>query len=292
VLLSTRDHGRIDKQFPLLSKFNYVVALVPLADGKELLVDATEPLLPCGVLPERCLNQTGRLIPADKNAEGRWVDLAPTLRHVRFRQIALTLDAQGGLKGKAHEERGGYSAADGRETLAAEGEKKFLAGVANRHEGWTVAKLALGQVEDVSKPLTLDYEFSQPAEDNATAGTFYLSPLQHFSSEQNPFRRESRSYAVDMGVPEEETVMVVLTLPTGYELAEVPKPAVVDLPNGGGRFIYSVTASTPGLVQLTSRLSLRNTVYPAEQYAGLRELYRIMLARHSEKLIIQKKSGS
>jgi hypothetical protein len=78
----------------LLSKFNYVVALVPLPGGQELLVDATEPLLPCGVLPERCLNRVGRLIPAEKDAEGRWVDLAPTQRHVRYQQVALVLDAR------------------------------------------------------------------------------------------------------------------------------------------------------------------------------------------------------
>ena len=33
LLLSTRDHGRVNKEFPLLERFNYVVALVPLAGG-------------------------------------------------------------------------------------------------------------------------------------------------------------------------------------------------------------------------------------------------------------------
>ena len=43
----------MNQSLPLLDGFNYVVALVPLADGTDLLVDATEPLLPCGVLPPR-----------------------------------------------------------------------------------------------------------------------------------------------------------------------------------------------------------------------------------------------
>jgi len=108
VLLSTRDHGRINPEYPLLERFNYVVALVPLADGKDLLVDATNPLLPCGVLPKRCLNKSGRLI-AKKEADGRWVDLAPAQRHVRYRQVALMLDAQGGLTGNVHEEQSGLA---------------------------------------------------------------------------------------------------------------------------------------------------------------------------------------
>jgi hypothetical protein len=291
VLLSTRNHGRVDQQFPLLSKFNYVVALVPLAGGKELLVDATEPLLPCGVLPERCLNRVGRLIPAEKDAEGRWVDLTPTQRHVRYQQVALVLDAQGGLTGKVHEEHGGYAGADIRAELATAGEKKYLASLLQRHDNWTVPKLVVGQAEAADKPLILDYEFSQPATDPSAAGTLYLSPLGEFSAPENPFRQEARLFNVDFGAAQDETIMVNLTLPTGYELAEIPKPAVVDLPDGGGRFLYGLTASPGGTVQITSRLSLRKTVYEADQYANLRELYRLMLAKQREKLIIQKKAG-
>ena len=290
LLLSTRDHGRISKEFPLLERFNYVVALVALADGKDLLVDATEPLLPCGVLPERCLNQTGRLITKNA-AEGRWVDLTPTQRHVHYQQVALTLDTQGGLTGTAHEEYGGYAGADARETLATQGEKKYLAEVRQRHEAWAMPKLNVGQVENVDNPLALDYEFSQAAGATPGAGPFYLSPLMEFGARQNPFRRESRSFAVDFGVPQEEIVIVTLKLPADYELAEVPKPTVVDLPDGGGRFLYSVATVGASTVQLTSRLNLRQTVYAAGQYANLRELYRLLLAHQSEKLIIQKKAG-
>jgi hypothetical protein len=52
-----------------------------------------------------------------------------------------------------------------------------------------------------------------------------------------------------------------------------------------------VSTTSPGVVQLVSRLSFANAVYPAEEYANLRELYRLMLARHSEKLVIQKAKG-
>ena len=289
VLLSTRSHGRVNQTLPLLERFNYVVALVPLADGKDLLVDATEPLLPCGVLPERCLNQAGRLVMKN-SAEGRWVDLTPTQHHVHYQQVALVLDAQGGLTGKVHEEQSGYAGADARAALAAQGEKKYLAALAQRHEGWTVAKLTLGQAEAVDQPLKLDYEFSQPAPDPAAGGPFYLSPLSEFSGEQNPFRRESRDFAVDFGVAQEETTLITLTLPTGYELAEAPKPVVLELPGGGGHFHYSAGAATAGTVQLVARFYLRDTVYPAGTYASLRELYRLLLSKQAEKLVIRKKA--
>ena len=290
LLLSTRDHGRVSREFPLLERFNYVAALVPLADGQDLLVDATEPLLPCGVLPERCLNRVGRLV-TKAAADGRWVELVPNQRYVHYQQVSMTLDTQGGLSGKVHEEHGGYAGLHARTLLREQGEKKYLAGLGQRHEQWTVSQGRTGQVEAVEKPLTLDYTFSQPAAEPAAAGTLYLSPLADFGIGQNPFRRDSRAAAIDFGAAQLEMLIVDLTLPAGYELAEIPKPTVVNLPNDGGRLHYNVAAPGPGRVQLTSRLTLSNAVYAAEDYASLRELYRLLLARQSERLIIQKKAG-
>jgi len=288
VLLSTRDHGRVDQTCPLLTKFNYVVALVPLADGQELLVDATDPSLPCGTLPERCLSQTGRLIMPGATAS-RWVDLRPSQRHVHFQQVQLVLDAQGALTGKVHEEYGGYAGADARDELAKLGEKKYLAEIGRQHTAWTVPRAAVARREELEQPLALDYAFTQAADDNAAAGTLYLGPLREFTSGQNPFRHENRQYPVDFGAPQEEMTLVTLTLPAGYELAEMPKNAVIDLPDNGGRFTYNVAAVGPA-VQLTSRLTLRKPVYGAEEYGNLREFYRLMLEKQAEKLVIKKKA--
>ncbi|MCI1188843.1 DUF3857 and transglutaminase domain-containing protein [Hymenobacter sp. DH14] len=289
LLLSTRAHGRLNQSTPLLDNFNYVVGLVPLGAGQDLLVDATEPLLPCGVLPERCLNQAGRLIMKNP-AESRWVDLTPAQRYVHYQQVALTLDAQGGLSGKVHEEHGGYSGVDARKELVSLGEKKYLTELARPHSGWTIPKLAVANREEVAKPLALDYEFSQPADDAAVAGTLYLSPLRYFGTEQNPFRHDDRLFPVDFGAAQDETTLITLTLPEGYELAELPKPAAVALPDDGGRFMYSVTAAAPGTVQIMSRLNLRKTVYAANEYVSLREFYRLMLEKQGEKLVIKKKA--
>ncbi|ALW83651.1 hypothetical protein AUC43_00135 [Hymenobacter sedentarius] len=290
LLLSTRDHGRVNKEIPLLERFNYVVALVPLAAGKDLLVDATDAQLPCGMLPERCLNRVGRLITKFPN-DSRWVDLTPAQRHVHYQQVNLTLDADGGLTGNVHEEHGGYAAADARAQLTALGEKKYLAGLQQRHEAWAMPKLAVTHADDVDKPLALDYTFSQPSTEKPDGGPLYLSPLSEFGTSQNPFRHEQRSFAVDFGAAQEELVVINLALPAGYELAEVPKPANVNLPDNGGKFYYAVSAAMPGRVQLTTRLILANPVYAAEDYANLRELYRLLLEKQAEKLIIKKKAN-
>jgi hypothetical protein len=286
VILSTRTHGRVNQAFPLLEQFNYVIGMLPLADNKELLLDATEPLLPCGVLPTRCLNQTGRLV-ADKDQAGRWVNLLPSQRHNHYQDIKLTLDEQGNLTGKVHEEHAGYSGAAVREKLQQLGEKKFLTEMASHHPNWEFPAYTFGEVAEVGKPLTLNYEVRQPASTPGIAKELYVSPLAAFGENQNPFHHAERTYPVDFGATNQEVILVTLTLPAGYT-AELPKPAVISLPEQGGRYTYSASSPTPGTVQLVSRLSLDKTMYGAEEYASLREFYRLALAKQAEALVIKK----
>jgi hypothetical protein len=286
VLLSTRSHGRVNQSFPLLEQFNYVIGMLPLADNKELLLDATEPLLPCGVLPTRCLSQVGRLVP-DKEGEGRWVNLMPSQRHNRFQEIKLTVDAQGNLSGQVHEEHGGYSGASAREKLQQLGEKKYVTELASQHPSWEVPTYKFAEVSEVTRPLSLNYELHQAASTPGTAQELYVSPLASFGETENPFHHAQRTYPVDFGAPTQDVIMLTLTLPAGYT-AELPKQAVIDLPDQGGRYVYSATSPTPGTVQLISRLNLNKPVYGAEEYASLREFYRLALAKQAEALVLKK----
>ena len=286
VLLSTRAHGRVNQAFPLLEQFNYVIGVLPLADNKELLLDATEPLLPCGVLPTRCLSQTGRLV-ADKDQAGRWVSLLPSQRHNHYQEIKLTLDEQGNLTGKVHEEHAGYAGAAVREKLQQLGEKKYLTELASHHPSWEFPAYTFAEVTEVGRPLTLNYEVRQPASTPGVAKELYVSPLAAFGENHNPFHHAERTYPVDLGAANQDVIMLTLTLPAGYT-AELPKAAAISLPEQGGRFVYSASSPTPGTVQLVSRLSLDKPVYGAEEYASLREFYRLALAKQAEALVIKK----
>ncbi|WP_220235728.1 DUF3857 domain-containing protein [Hymenobacter ginsengisoli] len=285
VLLSTRAHGRVDANFPQLQQFNYVVGLLPLGGDQELLLDATEPLLPCGALPTRCLNQTGRLVA--KGTEGRWVSLAPRHALSHYQQVTLAVDEQGNLTGQVHEEYSGYAGAAAREKLQQLGEKKYVTELAGRHASWELPSYKFNQVSQVDKPLTLNYELRRAASAPGAARELYLNPLAMFGESGNPFQHAQRLYPVDFGTTLQEVIMVTLTLPAGYT-AELPKPAVVEMPDKGGRYIFTAATTSPGTVQLVSRLSLNKPIYGAEEYASLREFYRLALAKQAEALVVKK----
>jgi transglutaminase-like putative cysteine protease len=285
VLLSTRAHGRVSQEYPLLEQFNYVVALLETPGQPDLLLDATEPLLPAGVLPQRCLSRIGHTVV--EGGEGRWVSLEPSQRYTHFQNIRLTLDAQGNLAGQVQEEHGGYAALEAREQVQQLGEKKYVAQLAASRLGWDVPGYAFSAQAAVDQPLALRYELHQPAATSGSMQELYLKPLEAFGERQNPFQHAQRSYPVDIGMLQQDVMLLTLTLPAGYT-AELPKPANLLLPDKGGRYVYLASMPTPNTVQLASRLTLDKPVYSSEEYEPLRELYRQLLAKQAEALIIKK----
>jgi len=287
LILSTRDHGRVNTTFPLLSKFNYVVAHVALPNDQEMLVDATETATPCGTLPGRCLSGMGRLIMPNAT-QSRWVDLTPSTHFVDYRQVQLQLDEKGGYTGKVHQEYGGYLGAHHRSRLVKLGEKKFMEELAKGHEGWDIPKFTFKGQDSNTTPLALDYELTSAGSEQ-TADMLYISPLRHFGDSKNPFLHEDRRFPVDFGALTDETTLVTVALPAGYAVEEMPKPLVVDLPDNGGRFLYSIAPGENSL-QIMTRLNLRKTMYSAEEYGALRDFYSRLMAKQAEQIVLKKKS--
>ena len=170
------------------------------------------------------------------------------------------------------------------------GDKKYAAALASRYSCWEVGPPTISNRDSVQRPLKVDYAFQQPLTGDAAASRIYLSPLRDFGLSANPFKAEARAAPIDFGYAQDETLVVTLVLPAGYEVAELPASQDLGLPANGGRYVCSATA-TATTVQLGSHLTLRKPSYPAAEYGALRELYRLLLAKQAEKLVLRKKGG-
>ncbi|GAB2473544.1 hypothetical protein GCM10011375_25940 [Hymenobacter qilianensis] len=284
LLISTRSHGRIQTDLPVLSQFNYVAALVTMPNKQEVLVDATDPLTTAGLLPERCLNGQGRLI--DKTG-GRWVSLVPAQRYMRYTTAQLALDEQGALGGKIKLEHTGYAGLEAREQLAGSTEQQFIKNLQQRWPEWTLTGPIFNNVAASQQPFSVEVGVKIPGGE-AAATTLYVQPLRHLGEAQNPFRLEDRQFPVDFGMPHEHSQTIVLTLPDSYEVQELPANLLLTLPNDGGRFQFNITPQQNTL-HIISRLQLRKAEYSAQEYASLRELYSRVVAKHAEAIVVKHK---
>lgn len=285
VVLSTRNHGRVPQYAPLLSKFNYVVAYAR-AGGKEMLLDATDPYLPIGMLPKNCLNGQGWLIA---KGQGTWVPLQGMSRGSEVLSADLQLSSLGVLMGKVQESSSGMAAWSLRRAVQEAGESKFL-------EQWTKAqsqyerkKPVMKNLDNVNQSLGVEYEIASLDNDAAQPlETIYLNPMLLRAKVENPFKHNDRKYPVDFAHPTEETYICNITIPDGYVVEEMPKSMMMSLPENGGKFTYMMQV-TGNKIQVMSKLSITRPVFYAEEYSALQQFYSQVIAKHAEQIVLKKK---
>jgi hypothetical protein len=283
IILSTRANGLVNELFPVISEFDYVAAYLTIKD-KVYLLDATDPFLAFGMLPERCLNGKGRVLGEKQSF---WYDLKPSEKDRKVSIFNLKLSKEGVLTGTAQITHFGYGAVDERKRLISEGDEKAY--LHSEYPNVTLAQQRIENLEDLKKPLTIKFETETELFDEATAGDFLFNPFFMDQWDKNPFKSLERSYPVDFGAPPEETMVVILEYPEEYEIAEIPAKVGLVLPDAGGRFMYTVQ-NVGHTLTMNSTFSINKTVFTSLEYHYLRELYDRVLAVQKADLVFKKKT--
>lgn len=284
LILSTRDHGRINETYGLLRQFNYVVAHL-MVGGKDMLLDATDRFVKPGMLPERALNGIGRLVlPEEKS---RFVSLMPIERDVEAKTCTFVLSEDGDVKGTLQHSYGGYGAVDARTSYKARSEEKFVEDVKRKKPSWQVEKAEFSNVNKLDASLTVLYTLSVGDVAQVAGDRIYLHPMMTEGQTDNPFKQPERQFPVDFATPFDESFAATYTLPEGYTADELPKPLLLSLPENGGRFVYQVQQSGRQLTVM-SRITVRKPIFTAEEYMFLKEFYDKILLKHGEQIVLVK----
>jgi hypothetical protein len=284
VILSTRENGIPIDLHPVLSDFNYVIARAVI-NGKQYLLDATDPFHPFGLIPERCLNGKGRVMD---QKESFWIDLSSSEKARKISNFTLKISADGILSGAIHTTYTGYEAVKQRKQIYKLSDQKlYVDQLSQKLGGMEVSAFDIQNFDDVDKPLIVKLDVKFQAYDEI-AENFLFSPYLMDRQKENPFKSNARLYPVDFGSPREFTTIMNLEFPSQYELVNVPEKIALSLPNSGGRFLLDSQVAGNRLT-LNNALSINRTVFSSEEYRYLKELYSRIIQIQNEDLIFKKK---
>ncbi|MEQ1587764.1 MAG: hypothetical protein ABL895_17900 [Cyclobacteriaceae bacterium] len=285
VILATREAGLPNQLYPIISEFDYVVAYLELG-GEKFLVDATEPLLPFGVLPERCLNGKGRLI-GKKEEESTWVDITP--REKQKQQIVLNLRLDGKkFVGDMTIKSYGYEGFEKRKDInSEESVEKYKEKLEKSFEDFTILKYEVENHLDLTQPLIEKFQIETSLE-TTDPGTLYLNPFFVGRWKKNPFISSQRLYPVDFGAPLETTFLLNLDYPETYEVDDMPQGSALVLPQNGGRYSFNIT-NPVNKISMTSIISLAKVVYTSAEYHNLKELFSRIIDTHQSQIVLKRR---
>lgn len=282
VILSTRDNGLLRIATPVLGQFNYVIVLAR-AGERSLLLDATEPLLPVGVVPERCLNGKGLAI---STAGPHWVDLDLHMKTRTVTAAQMVITPEGYLDGTLSVTCNGYEALRQRKKYLNEGEEKFVRDFVGSHQ-WNVKSTTVENARDIAANFIGTHELTVNDKIMSTGETLYLDPFLINNLPENPFKSEKREYPVDFGSPFDVTFSLRFTIPDGYVIDEMPESKVISMPENSARYIYNLAHQGNEII-LTSMFQVNRSLFSQLDYPYLREFYSQIVAKQAEQIVLKR----
>lgn len=285
VIISTRDNGTVNKLFPIISDFNYLVAKVNIAD-KSYLLDATEPLLPFGLLPLRCINDQGRVINLKKPSY--WIDLTASQKSSTSYILQGKLNTDGRITGTIITHSKGYDAFNKRNAIIkSNGVDEYVEKLDESMSKIKILKHEIKNIDSVENMLTEIYDIEFAPLPNADKDELYFNPFFINPVSKNPFNLTSRTYPVDLGSTSDQRILINIELPGKYELKDKPKDLAIGLPNTGGRYLLK-TGIEDNMISFSQIMQFNKATYMPEEYLYLKEFYSKIIQNQKAELLLKK----
>lgn len=286
VILSTRSNGWAHKFYPLTDRYNYVVVKATI-DGKDYMLDATEPALPFGILPQQCYNGQAREIWG----MGAPIELAAdSITEKKTSTFFMYVSENGDWAGELTSNLGVYESL----AIRQEAKKNGLQGRKDRITKSAPSEFVFGEpvfeaLDNPEQPIKMIYTVKPQLE--ADADLIYINPMLAEGFKENPFKSAERLYPVEMPYCINEMYIANIEAPSGYVIEEVPKSTKVNLFDDDGFFEYMIS-SDGNRIMLRSRLVIKKAEFAAEDYQVLREFFSYVVKKQAETVVFKKKAKS
>lgn len=281
IILSTRSHGITNPVYPLLDRFNYVAA-VAVVGGGEYMLDATVPDLAFGRLSTKCYNGHARVLADDAIP----IMLSPDSVVERSLTMAILMPEKGHLKGKVTQTPGYFESLEKRGQIREKGQAAFFESIKTGYgSDYEISNTSIDSLKQLNNPIKISYDIA--TKDNEE-DVIYMSPILVPAFKENPFESATRHYPVEIPYCLDETYILNMQIPEGYQIDELPKSTRVNFNTDEGSFDYIISASD-GNVQLRSRIKLNKATFSAEDYDSLREFFGMVIKKQAEQIVLKKK---
>jgi hypothetical protein len=283
VLLSTRQHGYVNEVYPLMDKYNYLVAQVSDADEVYFL-DASTPRLGFNKLPPAVYNGQARVITKE-NALPVYFS-ADSLKEANTTMVFIENNSKGGVEGAVSSTLGYISSLAVRDGIAKSGVEDFKKKL---KEDFTddveLLDMKVDSLKNLDEPVAINYALKLNS--FGDADVVYFNPMFGEAIKKNPFTAAERFYPVEMPYTKNDIYTLTMDMPKGYKVDELPKQARIMLNEDEGMFEYLISADE-STIQMRCRLVIKKTFFPNEDYQTLRDFYAYIVKKEAEQIVFKK----
>ena len=286
VMVSTRDNGKVQSEYPLERQFNSVVAAVRHHDTLTL-IDAIDPYIPVGRMHAMHYNDQSWLVDVERP---EWIKTTPPEAAIVW-LAKMQLHEAGNLTGSMDVQAGNDIATLWRNAIKEEEKETFVReNILQGYKECRFDSLVISDREEVDKPLKLKMEIDITDAANIINDYIYVKPVLDFILLENPFKSEQRSYPVSFPYPMKASYVMNLQIPAGYDLVELPKQERITLPDNLGNITFSCSKDKldPRMIQTVLKMQLKGLEFDVPYYDALRTYFNLVAEKTAFQLVLKK----
>lgn len=283
MLVSTRNNGTVNINYPSERQFNTLMAFVPIGTNFYVL-DATDRYIAWQLIPYPACNTWGLRLRNNNNHQ--WVELLPHFGHSEVTVIQAQLDNNGVMRGDATINSQHYAKTP-RSKAWLQDEADFMSTyITGNIPNITINRLQVLNTDNDSLPLEQKISFTLPL--NSSGGYTYFSPHLFFGMEENPFTSDERKSDIDFGCKQEYTLYGSFTLPENYAFETPASNFQLRMPDTSIVFSMNRQAED-NFLRVRMSVQFKQSYYLASNYPALQDFYKKMFAKLNEPIVIRKK---
>jgi hypothetical protein len=284
ILISTREKGRLYKDYPLAKQFEHVIVQAEI--GNEVYrFDATYDETPYNLMPYPNLNYDGLLI---KNGKGEWIDMVAELA-TKTVQVEMEISEEGGMSGTFEYIRDAYRAFEVRQDVDELGIEKYTERYfSDFFPESKVTNLTFDNLEDDAKKLTEKMDFSAENVCQMSGDLMYFDLLMGLGFSESMFREQKRTQPVEITYPLVDSYTFKIKIPKGYEAEELPSDLDISLPDGAAKYTFTIEAKD-GYLIYNAHLELIKVYYEVSEFSALRDFMDKVVEKQTSQVVMKKK---
>lgn len=283
VLLSTRSHGFASELYPLMDRYNYVVAHI--SDGnKNYFLDAATPRLAFNKLPLSVYNGQARVITENEGIPVYF--MADSLKETNNSVVFVSNGTDGKMEGAFTSNLGYYSSLRLRNKIASSGIEEYKKDIkSDLPDDAEISNLQIDSLKKYDEPVTVKFEMK--LDGFGDADMVYFNPMLGEAIKKNPFTAAERFYPVEMPHTVNDIYTLNMEVPKGYRVEELPQSSRVMLNDDEGMFEYLISADELA-IQMRCRLLIKKANFLKEDYLTLRDFYSFLVKKEAEQIVFKK----
>ncbi|WP_213278632.1 transglutaminase-like domain-containing protein [Chryseobacterium indologenes] len=281
LVISTVENGLINLVSPNISNMNFVLAAINI-DNQLHIYDATSKQSSLDEIPLKNWNQYGILVTKEKTLQ---IQMANVKSSNTFLTVNGKINDDGSISGTySDRDTGAYAmyVKDSYDDNAEKYKKQYKENFSMDFTDINSKVLENGDFESSMK-------FSSMNLIDRVGKKMIINPMLFLNKSSNEFdQTEVRQYPIDFGSPITKVKKVVLEIPEGYVIEEMPKEKRIVTEDKEIAYTYSVEQKGNKL-EVTTTTKVSSSDYPKEYYPAFKQIWGVASKFENQVISLVKK---